>query len=135
MVVRNESLHPEKTNDDQHTSAPPAGSPYGSLPSGLYSGQEVRPALPIVSVDPAIEPWDLPSGVEGNVIVEITIDEAGNIVQENLVQGLTPRIDGKVLEAIVKWHFRPATRDGVAIASKQDVYYHFPTPAQQQFQR
>jgi hypothetical protein len=23
------------------------------------------------------------------------------------------------------WRFRPATRDGVAIPSKQDVYFHF----------
>ena len=30
------------------------------------------------------------------------------------------------VEALDNWRFRPATRNGVAIASKQDVYYHFP---------
>ena len=99
--------------------------------SSICSRKKVRPALPIVSTDPAVVGSDLPSGLEGNVIVEITIDEAGNVVERSVIQSLTPVIDGKVLAAVEKWHFRPATRDGVAIASKQDVYYHFPASAQQ----
>jgi hypothetical protein len=31
-----------------------------------------------------------------------------------------------VLEALENWRFRPATRNGIAIPSKQDVFYHFP---------
>jgi hypothetical protein len=42
-----------------------------------------------------------------------------------VVQSLRPAIDAKVLAALESWHFLPATRDGVAIPSKQDVYYHF----------
>jgi len=42
-----------------------------------------------------------------------------------VVQSLGPAIDGKVLAALENWHFHPATRDGVPIASKQDVVYHF----------
>jgi outer membrane biosynthesis protein TonB len=35
-------------------------------------------------------------------------------------------VDAKVLTAVRNWRFRPATKNGIAIASKQDVYYHFP---------
>jgi len=103
---------------------PPAGSQYGSLSSGSL-GHEVRPALPVLSSEPVVSPADLVGGIEGSVVVEITIDEKGNIVDKVVLQGLRPAIDAKVLAALEAWHFRPATRDGVAIPSKQDVYYHF----------
>jgi hypothetical protein len=41
------------------------------------------------------------------------------------VQSLGPAIDAKVMAALENWRFRPATRDGVPIPSKQDVVYHF----------
>jgi len=104
--------------------ATPAGMPYGSLGSGSISGDEIRPALPVAAVDPVIDPADLPSA-EGSVIVEVTIDDKGNIVQKTVIESLTPAIDAKVLAALENWRFLPATRNGVAIPSKQDVYYHF----------
>jgi TonB family protein len=123
--------HPKVGLDDQ-TSTPgqaavarPAGSPLGTVLDGPLTGEEVRPALPVVSPDPHVAADEL-GGLQGDVIVEVTIDEKGNIVQKVVVQSLTPAIDGKVLDALENWRFRPATRNGVAIASKQDVYYHFP---------
>jgi TonB family protein len=123
--------HPKIGLDDQ-TSAPgetararPAGSPLGTVLEGPLTGEEVRPALPVVSPDPHVAADDL-GGLQGDVVVEVTIDENGNVVQRVVVQSLTPAIDGKVLEALENWRFRPATRNGVPIASKQDVYYHFP---------
>ncbi len=45
-----------------------------------------------------------------------------------MIQSLGATVDARVLAALADWRFRPATRDGLAIASKQDVYYHFPDP-------
>lgn len=121
-----------KVGVDDQTSAPgqaaqarAAGSPLGTVLEGPLSGEEVRPALPVVSPDPHVAPDELGS-LQGDVVVEVTIDEQGNIVQKAVIQSLTPAIDSKVLEALENWRFRPATRNGVPIASKQDVYYHFP---------
>lgn len=105
--------------------APSAGSPYGSLSEGASAGEEIRPALPAITSEPRVNPDDLRGIAEGNVVVEIVIDESGAIVRKSVVQSMGPAIDGKVLAALENWRFRPATRDGVPIPSKQDVVYHF----------
>jgi TonB family protein len=101
-----------------------AGNPYGSLSSGNESGHEIRAALPVTTFEPIVDRSQLPGGVEGNCVVEITIDENGAVVDKAVVQSLGPAIDSQVLAAVERWHFRPATRDGVPIPSKQDVVYH-----------
>jgi len=103
----------------------PGGSPYGSLTYGAIFGSEVRPALPVVSVDPIVEA-DLLNGMIGDEIVEITIDRDGNISEMKVLQSMGLPVDQRVLAALEKWHFAPATRNGVPIPSKQDVHYHFP---------
>lgn len=102
----------------------PAGLLYGSLPGGPVFGDEIRPALPVATVDPVVYPWELPDS-EGNVVVEITIDERGEIVHKTILRSMGPKLDEKFLAALENWRFQPATRNGVAIASKQDAIFHF----------
>ena len=104
----------------------PAGSLYGSLAYGKSDGTEVRPAIRVSGSEPAVFPWDLGNAPEGNIIIEVTIDERGNITDKKVLQSLNPTIDHKVLAALEDWHFLPALRDGDAISSKQDIYYHYP---------
>jgi len=103
---------------------PAAGTPYGSLSYGTFTGPEIRPALPIVSPDPVFGS-DV-TGIAGDVVIEITIDEQGTIVQKVVLHSLGPAVDDRVLAVLEKWHFSPASKNGVPIPSKQDVYYHFP---------
>src|SRR5215467_8798792 len=56
-------------------SGPAAGSLYGSLSYGTVTGPEIRPALPVVSPDPVF--GSDAASVDGDVVVEITIDETG----------------------------------------------------------
>jgi TonB family protein len=103
------------------------GSLDGSAAEGSTYGDEVKPALPVTFSDPQISPWDAPSGVQGDVIVEITIDTTGKVSETRLLHGLGPGIDEKVMAAAREWHFRPATRNGIAVPSKQDYRFHFPS--------
>jgi protein TonB len=89
------------------------------------AGEEIRPALPAITSEPHVDSDDLRGVAEGNVVVEIVIDESGAIIRKSVVQSMGPAIDAKVLAALENWRFRPATRDGVPIPSKQDVVYHF----------
>lgn len=101
-----------------------AGLPYGTLPGGPVYGDEIHPALPVTTSDPVAYPWELPDA-EGRVVVEITIDERGEIVSKTVLESMGSKLDQKVLAALEKWHFHPATHNGVAIASKQDAIFHF----------
>ena len=103
-----------------------AGSPYGSLAEGPADGSEIRPALPVTFVNPDISRSELPPGVQGDVVVEVTIDARGNIVQKRILQRLGYGIDEKVLAALEGWRFTPATQDGVPIPSQHDIHFHFP---------
>jgi TonB family protein len=101
-----------------------AGLPYGSVPGGPVYGDEIRPALPITTADPVVYPWQRPTS-EGKVVIEITIDETGEIVRKTVLQSLGPDIDNKCLAALENWHFRPATHNGAPIPSKQDAIFPF----------
>jgi len=133
-LVWQKAQHPRseqpETNDNARTEtasapSPTAGSPYGSLSDGGTAGEEIRPALPAVTSEPRVNPEDLLGIAEGNVVIEITIDESGAIVSKAVMKSMGPAIDAKVLAALESWRFHPATRDGVPIPSKQDVVYHF----------
>lgn len=101
-----------------------AGQLYGTLTNGPFSGNEIRPALPIATSDPAVWPWQLPDR-PGNEVIEITIDERGEIVNKTVLQSLGADIDTKCLAALENWHFHPATRNGTPIPSKQDAIFPF----------
>ena len=104
-----------------------AGVDYGSLSNyDVVNGPDVRPALWIAGPNPQLAASIFAEGLEGDVVVEITIDDQGNIIATHLLQSLSPAVDAAVLEALNQAHFVPAKRNGSPIPSKQDVHYHFP---------
>ena len=122
LKKRTNVLDKEKSSGDAE-----AGSMLGSGYDGPASGDEIKPALPVTFQDLKIPRSELPSGVQGDVIVEITIDAQGIVIEERLLQGLGHGVDERVIAALRDWRFRPATRNGVPIPSKHDVHFHFPS--------
>jgi TonB family protein len=102
-----------------------AGSESGSLDRGPAIGIEAQPALPLWFPDPVIYPWQV-HDVGGDVVIEITIDAKGNVIDTRVLQSLKHDIDDKCVATLRGWRFKPATVDGVAISSRQDVHFHFP---------
>ena len=103
-----------------------AGKTAGSLSSGPARGIEATPAIPLNFPDPDVYPWQV-RDVQGDVVVEVTIDEKGIVSDTRLLQSLKQEIDEKCVATVRNWRFRPAMVDGVAIASRQDVHFHFPS--------
>ena len=103
-----------------------AGVETGSLDRGPANGSEAAPALPLIFPDPVIYPWQV-ANLQGDVIVEVTIDAQGSVTNTRVLQSLKQEIDEKVVDTLRGWRFKPAMLDGVAIASRQDVHFHFPS--------
>jgi TonB family protein len=103
------------------------GSPFGRAPGSPLTGDEVIPAFPDVYPDPPVARGELPAGVQGDVIVEVTIDSRGDVIETKLLQGIGYGVEQKVLQVLQRWHFHPAMRDGVTIASQHIVHFHYPS--------
>lgn len=116
-----------KTADNAPDETARGGSPFGRVPGSPMTFDEVVPAFPVVYPDPAVSRGDLPAGVQGDVIVQVTIDPQGNVVETRLIQGIGYGIEQKVLDVLQRWRFHPAVRDGVNIASQHIVHFHYPS--------
>ena len=67
----------------------------------------------------------LPRGAAGDVILNAVIDEHGKISELTLLQGLGPAIDNDVIQTVNQWLYTPATKDGVAVPSVQELHFHY----------
>lgn len=104
-----------------------AGSPLGTMIDGPISGHEVHVAYPVVYPDPPVARSELPRDLQGDVVIEVTIDSQGNVVEARILQAIGHGIDEKIMATLRQWHYQPATLDGVPVASKHDVHFHFPS--------
>jgi len=72
-------------------------------------------------------PWftvELPES-EGNVVIEFTIDERGEIVRTAVIQAWGLSWTRKALAGCRELAIPSRHQNGVAIASKQDYIFHF----------
>jgi TonB family protein len=104
-----------------------AGSPLGTMVDGPITGHEVHVAYSIVHPDPPVARSELPRDLVGDVVIVVTIDSQGNVVETKIVQTVGHGIDEKIEATVRRWHFQPATLDGNPVASHVDVHFHFPS--------
>ena len=103
-----------------------AGSPLGRFVDGPIFGHDVHVAYPVVFPDP-IDRSEVPHDLAGDVIIEVTIDAQGNVVETKIVQSIGHGIDEKIEATLRRWRYEPATLDGTPVASHHDVHFHFPS--------
>jgi TonB family protein len=86
-----------------------AGSPLGTMIDGPIAGHEVHVAYPVVYPDPPVDRAELPRDLQGDVVIEITIDSQGNVIETKIVQAIGHGIDEKIEATLRRWHYQPAT--------------------------
>lgn len=69
--------------------------------------KQARPAYPRKAFD---------ARIEGTVLVEALVDAKGKVAKVRVVESV-PGLDEAALEAVRKWRFDPATRDGRPVAT------------------
>lgn len=117
------SLANAETGDhDSH-----AGSPLGTMIEGPVAGHEFHIAYSVVAPNPPIDRAELPRDLVGDVVIVVTIDSQGNVVETKLVQAIGHGLDEKIEATLRRWHYQPATLDGTPVASRYEVHFHFPS--------
>jgi protein TonB len=68
--------------------------------------------VPLRKVDPKYPPALVSARVQGDVILYAIIRKDGSVDSIQLVKGVEPRLDQNAMEALARWKFRPAERQG-----------------------
>ncbi|HEV7919912.1 MAG TPA: TonB family protein [Thermoanaerobaculia bacterium] len=63
-------------------------------------------------VDPPYPDADRRAGVQGEVEVEVEVDQAGNVVKTRIVRAPSRTLGDAVAEAVAQWRFTPSQVDG-----------------------
>lgn len=124
---------PEKTSNASpraFTKAPQSvpgaeGSPQQSTIGTGMGDEDAEPAFPTYFPRPAVADRSLLPAVERKIIVDVSISAQGGVTDEKLVQGLGNSLDQIVLNTVKTWRFQPATRNGTAIASAEQIVFPF----------
>jgi periplasmic protein TonB len=106
-------------------SAPASATPDSSTGSDSWGSGSIQIALTTYSPSPAPDLSVLPHGVQGDVVVDVTIDPSGKVADLAVLHTLGYGIESSVIGTLKTWTFRPATKDGAPIASVQELHFHF----------
>ncbi len=86
-----------------------------TAPGAAASG-DVRPPVPLRKVDPKYVAAAAAEGVEGIVRLGAVIRRDGHVDGVRLLRHLDDRLDASAMEALAKWEFEPALRNGTPLA-------------------
>ena len=87
---------------------------------------DVRPPVPLRKVDPKYVQSAVADKVEGKVLLSATIRGDGTVEGAAVISGLDPRLDASSVEALSKWIFEPALRNGqpVMVDAVFEIPFH-----------
>jgi TonB family protein len=83
--------------------------------AGSHHGRDIRPPAPVHKVDPRYLPAAIAERIEGKVQLAGVIHTDGRVGEIRILKGIDPRLDLSAGQALMKWEFTPAERDGVPI--------------------
>jgi TonB family protein len=67
------------------------------------------------------------SGAQGVVVMEVTVDPAGNVSDAAVLRSI-PQFDAAAMQGVFNWHFQPTMVNGEAVPVKMNVTVNFVPP-------
>ena len=89
-----------------------ASAPTNPAVPTVDSGELVAAPEAVSRVNPAYPDVDRRAKVEGDVEIEVVIDEAGNVTETRVLRAPSRTLGEAVREAVAQWRFTPSMRDG-----------------------
>jgi TonB family protein len=96
----------------------------GNPPFRKSTGKLSGPSL-ISKVDPKYPQTQIKEHVDGEVVLYAIIRKDGSVDSIQLVHGIDPQLDKNSMEALARWVFRPATREGQPVELEAVVHIPF----------
>lgn len=107
------------------TPAPDAGTPAAAAASPARSGPPVyrdgdADVVAPVTISQVLPQWSVPQGTrpgawQPEAVIEVTINESGDVVSVNLRKQFHPSYDPQLVKAAMAWKYEPARRAGVPV--------------------
>jgi TonB family protein len=88
------------------------------------SNQRVEPASAVRRVTPVYPSIARSANVTGRVIVQVTIDESGNVISARALQGPAMLYQAAV-DAAKQWKYKPARRGSQSVRDTQTINFNF----------
>lgn len=117
----------EMAGEEADSSRSPAPSDAGPEASDLAG------PVPVRKVDPRYPPALADAKIQGEVILYAIIRRDGTVDSIQLLKGVEPRLDQNAMEALARWKFRPAARNGAAVELEAVIQIPFRAVAPQPF--
>jgi TonB family protein len=86
---------------------------------------DIHPAFPVFSPHPPVTDRALLPKSEEKIVVDVSVDELGAVVSENLVKGMGNQLDQIVLDIVKTWRFQPATVNGKPVPTEAELIFPF----------
>ncbi len=108
-------------------SGPPVEFGEGGIDGNGVYGSSLLDSAPRARVQPPPRYPDEAkrSGVEGEVVVEFSVNESGRVFNPRVVSSTSPMFEEPTLAAVSKWRFEPGRRDGKIVSFRMMVPVEF----------
>ncbi|MDH5491771.1 MAG: TonB family protein, partial [Myxococcales bacterium] len=91
--------------------------------------QPITAPVLLERVEARYPPAALEEGREGTLQLLITVEADGGVGEVRVLSPLAPDLEAAAIEAVRRWRFRPAMREGRPIASRIRVPFVFEPPS------
>jgi periplasmic protein TonB len=108
-----------------------SGNGYGPGSGGNYGGGVehigggVKAPTAIYTIDPEFSEEARRAKYQGEVMLQIIVDAQGNVQSPRVVRPLGMGLDEKALEAVMKYKFKPGTKEGKPVAVYMTIAINF----------
>jgi protein TonB len=95
------------------------------MPRPVFGAEGLEPPVPVRTVAPKFPEEMRRNGSAGLVTVSCLIDEKGNVTEPKVVKSSNEAFSEPAIEALKKWKFKPAKRDGEAVSIRVNIPVQF----------
>jgi TonB family protein len=97
------------------------------LAKAIRVGGQIRPPIKMKDVAPVYPAIAQSARVQGDVVIEATIDEEGKVADTKVVKSV-PLLDQAALDAVKQWEYRPSLLNGVPTPVVTTITVKFTRP-------